>query len=316
MKLLITGGAGFIGSHLVEHYLKQHHQVIVIDNFITGREQNMAGFRQDTRFRFIKDDVIHDLQIDEPVDAVLHLASPASPVDYLKHPIETVKTSSVGTLNVLEYALRYKARFLLASTSEVYGDPLVHPQPEEYWGNVNPIGPRSVYDEAKRFGEAATMAYHRQFGLDTHIARIFNTYGPRMRADDGRVVPTFLVNALRGEALPVFGDGRQSRSFCYISDLVEGLSALAESDFHEPVNLGNPAEFTVAELAGIVTELVGSKSQIAYHPLPQDDPKKRCPDISRAKKILGWQPKVQLKDGLKAVLDWYGAQGDERGPNQ
>lgn len=316
MKLLITGGAGFIGSYLAEYFLGQNHEVIVVDNFITGKEQNIAGFRNDPGFRFIKYDVTHELPLEEKVDALLHFASPASPIDYLKYPIETIKTSSVGTLNVLEYALKHKARFLLASTSEVYGDPLVHPQKEEYWGNVNPIGPRSVYDESKRFAESATMAYHRKYGLDTHIARIFNTYGPRMRQDDGRVVPTFVVKALGNEPLPIFGDGKQTRSFCFISDLVRGLVLLLASLFHEPVNLGNPDEFTVLELAGLVKEMAGAKSELSYHPLPQDDPKRRCPDISRARKVLGWQPEVQLKDGLKIVLEWYRAQANERGQDK
>jgi len=311
--MIITGGAGFIGSHLVEHFLKEGHEVIVIDNFITGREKNIIPFRTNPRFRFIKYDVTQELPLDEKIDTLLHFASPASPVDYLKYPIETIRTMSVGTLNILEFALRYKANFLLASTSEVYGDPLSHPQKEEYWGNVNPIGPRSVYDESKRFAEAATMAYHRQYGLNTHIARIFNTYGPRMREDDGRVVPTFIVRALVGEPLPIFGNGKQTRSFCFISDLVAGLVSLLYSDFHEPVNLGNPAEFTVVALARIVKEMTGCNSDLSYHPLPQDDPKRRCPDISRAKKILGWQPKIQLKEGLKISLDWYRAQANERG---
>lgn len=313
MKVLIIGGAGFIGSHLAGHFLKEDNEVIVIDNLITGKETNIGEYRTDSRFRFIKGDVAEWIPLDEKIDALLHLASPASPIDYLKYPIETIRTSSIGTLNALEFARKFNAGFLLASTSEVYGDPLQHPQKEEYWGNVNPIGPRSVYDESKRFAEAATMAYHRHYQVKTHIARIFNTYGPRMREDDGRAVPTFLVSALKNEPIPIFGEGMQTRSFCYISDLVIGLTGLLASDFREPVNLGNPGEFTVMELGRLVKELTGSESEFVFHPLPQDDPKRRCPDISRAEKILGWRPKVQLREGLKMTLEWYNRRVNERG---
>ncbi len=312
MKILITGGAGFIGSHLVEYFLDQGDEVIAIDNFITGKEENIARFRNNLRFRFIKFDVAQEWPLEEKIDALLHFASPASPFDYLKYPIETIRTSSLGTLNALEYALKFNARFLLASTSEVYGDPLVHPQNESYWGNVNPTGPRSVYDESKRFAEAAVTAYHRQFGLNCRIARIFNTYGPRMREDDGRVVPTFIVKALKNEPLPIFGDGSQTRSFCYISDLVEGIACLLDSDYYEPVNLGNPAEFKVIELAQIIKELTGTSSEFIYRPLPQDDPKRRCPDITRAKKVLGWSPRVELREGLKNLIDWYRTELNEK----
>ncbi|GBC84760.1 Bifunctional polymyxin resistance protein ArnA [bacterium HR11] len=298
---LVTGGAGFIGSHLCEYLLKQGHFVIAMDNLLTGDVRNIAHLYNQP-FLFIHHDVTNYIYVDRPVAFVYHLASPASPKDYQVYPIQTLKVGALGTHKALGLALKHRARFLLASTSEVYGDPQVHPQTEDYWGNVNPIGPRGVYDEAKRFAEALTMAYHRVHGVDTKIARIFNTYGPRMRMDDGRAIPTFIVQALRGEPLTVYGDGSQTRSFCYISDMVEGLYRLMTSDYHLPVNLGNPQEMTVLELAELILRLTGSRSRIEFRPLPQDDPRVRQPDITRAKTVLGWEPRVPLEEGLKETI--------------
>ncbi len=305
MRVLITGGAGFIGSHLCERFLDDGHQVVCVDNLLTGSTANIEPLFGRDGFVFIKLDCTEFLHIPGQLDAVLHFASSASPFDYLKYPIETLKVGSLGTHKLLGLAREKKCRFLLASTSEVYGDPLVHPQPESYWGNVSSIGPRSVYDEAKRFAEAITMAYHRHHGVDTRIVRIFNTYGPRMRMGDGRVIPAFLGGALRNEPLPVFGDGSQTRSFCYVSDLVEGIVRLLDSHEHMPVNLGNPNEFTVMELAQTVASMFGVKLDVRNMPLPQDDPKVRRPDISRARAILGWEPRVELKDGLTMTADYF-----------
>ena len=304
MRLLITGGAGFIGSHLCERLTAEGQDVLCVDDFITGSMANIEPLQASDRFRLIRHDITRPLEIDGALDAVLHFASPASPIDYLKYPIPTLKVGALGTHNALGIAKAKRARFLLASTSEVYGDPLVNPQPESYWGNVNCIGPRGVYDEAKRFAEAITMAYHRAHGVDTRIARIFNTHGPRMRQDDGRVVPTLAGQALRGEPLTLFGDGSQTRSFCYIDDLVDGLLALLETDVRDPVNLGNPHEMTVRELAEHVLRLTGSKSPIVFKPLPQDDPKVRRPDITRAERLLRWKPRVELDAGLRRTIDW------------
>ncbi len=302
MRILITGGAGFIGSHLCDRYLAEGHEVIAMDNLSTGSEANIAHLAGHPRFHFIKHDVTHYIYVAGPLDAVLHLASLPSPVDYLNFPIQTLKVGALGTHNTLGLAMAKGARYLLASTSEVYGDPLVHPQREDYWGNVNPVGPRGVYDESKRFAEALTMAYHRYHGVETHIVRIFNTYGPRMRLDDGRVVPNFVRQALKGEPLTVYDDGSRTRSFCYVDDLVEGIVRLLASDFHEPVNLGNPREMTVLEFARKVLEVTGSASPITFiHPTDErtrDDPKVRCPDITRARELLGWEPRVSLEEGL------------------
>jgi dTDP-glucose 4,6-dehydratase len=298
---LVTGGAGFIGSHLCEYLLKQGYFVIAMDNLLTGDVRNIAHLHN-RPFLFIHHDVTQYIYVDRPVAFVYHLASPASPKDYQVYPIQTLKVGALGTHKALGLALKHRARFLLASTSEVYGDPQVHPQTEDYWGNVNPIGPRGVYDEAKRFAEALTMAYHRVHGVDTKIARIFNTYGPRMRMDDGRAIPTFIVQALRGEPLTVYGDGSQTRSFCYITDMVEGLYRLMMADYHLPVNLGNPQEMTILELAELILRLTGSRSRIEFRPLPQDDPRVRQPDITRAKTILGWEPRVPLEEGLKETI--------------
>ena len=305
MRVVITGGAGFIGSHLVDRFLSEGHEVIALDNLITGNTDNIAHLAGRKDFKFIYHDVTNYIYIDGPVDAVLHFASPASPVDYLKYPIQTMKVGALGTHKALGLAKAKGARFLLASTSEVYGDPLVHPQPESYWGNVNPIGPRSVYDEAKRFAEALTMAYHRQHGLETRIVRIFNTYGPRMRINDGRVIPNFLPQALRGEPLTVYGDGSQTRSFCYVSDLVEGIYRLFHSDEVEPVNIGNPNEISILEFAKLVNEMTGNEAGIVFEPLPKDDPKRRKPDISKAKRILNWEPKVPLHKGLVHTIEYF-----------
>jgi len=302
---VVTGGAGFLGSHLCERLLAEGHRVICVDNLLTGRRENIAALLDDPRFRFVCHDISKPLAIDEKVDRILHFASPASPVDYLELPIQTLKVGSLGTHNSLGLAKAHDARFLLASTSEVYGDPLVHPQPESYWGNVNPVGPRGVYDEAKRFAEAMTMAYHRYHGLDTRIVRIFNTYGPRMRARDGRVVPAFIQQALLGEPMTVFGDGSQTRSFCYVSDLVEGIYRLLQSDLHEPCNVGNPAEMTVLQFAERIKAAVGSKSEIVFQKLPVDDPKTRQPDITLARRRLGWEPKVSLDEGLGRTIDYF-----------
>lgn len=305
MRTLITGGAGFIGSHLCERFLAEGHDVISVDNLITGGLENLDPLRSNPRFRFIGHDISNPLKVRDKLDNVLHFASPASPVDYLEYPIQTLKVGSLGTHNALGIAKAHGARFLLASTSEVYGDPLEHPQTEKYWGNVNPVGVRGVYDEAKRFSEAMTMAYHRAHGLNTHIVRIFNTYGERMRLNDGRVLPNFMYQALMGEPITVYGDGKQTRSFCYVSDLVEGIFRLLFTDFHEPVNLGNPAEITVREFAEEIRALAGSKSDIVYRPLPQDDPKVRQPDITRARQLLGWEPKVGRSAGLARTMAYF-----------
>jgi dTDP-glucose 4,6-dehydratase len=313
MRILITGGAGFIGSHLCDHLLAQGHEVVCMDNLITGDIRNIAHIR-DPRFSFIHYDVTNFIYVDGPVDYVLHFASPASPMDYLKYPIHTLKVGALGTHKALGLAKARGARFLLASTSEVYGDPLVHPQPEGYWGNVNPVGVRGVYDEAKRFGEALTMAYHRYHGVDTRIVRIFNTFGPRMRRDDGRAVPNFINQALRNEDLTVYGDGRQTRSFGYISDLVDGIYRLMLSSENDPVNIGNPREMTVREIAESIIELTGSRGKIVYRPLPEDDPKVRQPDVTRARELLGWEPKVSLREALERTIAWFRAGHDAPGP--
>jgi len=305
MRTIITGGAGFVGSHLCERFLAEGHEVICVDNFITGSAVNIEHLRANDRFTFIRHDISHPIEIDGPVDHVLHFASPASPVDYLRHPIPTLKVGSLGTHNTLGLAKLKKSRYLLASTSEVYGDPEQHPQREDYWGHVNPIGVRGVYDEAKRFAEAMTMAYHRYHGVDTHICRIFNTYGERMRLDDGRVLPNFMGQALRGEPLTVYGDGSQTRSFCYVSDLVDGIYRLLSTDFHDPVNLGNPHEVTILDFARETIALTGSRSTIDFKPLPQDDPKVRKPDITRARQLLGWVPKIDRREGMVRTLEYF-----------
>lgn len=305
MRTLITGGSGFIGSHLCERFLAEGHDVLAVDNLITGRKSNVEHLTSNPRFQLVEHDVSQPLAIDGPIDNILHFASPASPVDYLLYPIQTLKVGSLGTHNTLGLARVKNASYLLASTSEVYGDPEQHPQREEYWGNVNPIGLRGCYDEAKRFSEAIVMAYYRTHGVNTHIVRIFNTYGERMRLDDGRVLPNFMGQALRGEPITVYGDGSQTRSFCYVSDLVAGIAKLLTTDFHEPVNLGNPSEVTILEFAREVLSLSGSKSQLEFKPLPQDDPKVRKPDISRARRLLGWEPKVDRHDGLKRTLSYF-----------
>jgi dTDP-glucose 4,6-dehydratase len=298
---VVTGGAGFLGSHLCDFLVADGYRVICVDNLETGSLQNVEHLRSE-RFVFLNHDITEHLEISEPVDVVYHLASPASPIDYLRLPLATLKVGSYGTHNALGLAKWKRARFLLASTSEVYGDPLIHPQPETYWGNVNPIGPRGVYDEAKRYAEALTMAYHRQQGVDTCIVRIFNTYGPRMRPHDGRAIPTFVRQALANEPLTVFGDGSQTRSFCYADDLIRGLVALAQSGEHLPVNIGNPIEYTLVELAQKVIEVTGATSDILFEALPVDDPKVRQPDITRARQLLGWEPQVSLEDGLRRML--------------
>ncbi len=305
MRVVVTGGAGFLGSHLCDALLDRGNEVICVDNFLTGRRAHLEEMnaRGNGMFSLLEHNVSETITIDGPVDAIYHMASPASPNDYLHFPIPTLKAGSRGTHHTLGLALAKKARFLLASTSEVYGDPLVHPQPEDYWGNVNPIGPRGVYDEAKRFAEALTMAYHRSHGVEVHIVRIFNTYGPRMRLADGRAIPAFLCQALKGEPMTVYGDGSQTRSFCYFSDLVEGVLRLMESDVHEPVNLGNPIEMTVLDLAERIREITGSTSPIEYHPLPVDDPKVRQPDIRRAKELLGWEPRVPFDEGIRITIE-------------
>ena len=305
MRVVIAGAAGFLGSHLSDVFLADGHSVVGVDNFLTSARTNLRHLENEPRFELIEHDITRPLELNGPVDGVLNLASPASPVDYLRFPIETLRVGSLGTQHALDLAREKNARFLTASTSEIYGDPLVHPQPEGYWGNVNPIGPRSVYDEAKRYGEAITMAYHRTFGVDTRIARIFNTYGPRMRPDDGRVVSNFIVQALAGEPLTVYGDGRQSRSFCFVSDEVEGLYRLFQRGDAQPTNIGNPGEFTVRELATMVLELTGSRSKIVNHDLPVDDPKVRKPDITRARSMLGWEPTVDLRSGLVRTIEYF-----------
>jgi dTDP-glucose 4,6-dehydratase len=304
MRIVITGAAGFIGSHLAEALLDRGHSVIGIDNLLTGSTDNIAHLTS-RDFTFIKHDVTNYMFVEGQVDAVLHWASPASPIDYLELPIPTLKVGALGTHKALGLAKEKKARFVLASTSEVYGDPLEHPQKETYWGNVNPVGPRGVYDEAKRFAEAMTMAYHRYHNVDTKIVRIFNTYGPRMRLNDGRAVPAFMSQALRGEDVTIFGSGKQTRSFCYVTDLVEGILRLAESKENDPVNIGNPHEMTIEEIARTIIRMTGSKSQIVYRPLPEDDPKVWQPDITRARTLLGWEPKVKLEEGLTSTLAYF-----------
>lgn len=307
MKTLVTGGAGFLGSHLCDLLISKGHEVICVDNLITGTNNNIGHIQESNPddFNLINHDISKPLFIDEDIDYIFHMASPASPVDYLEFPIQTLKVGALGTYNMLGLAKEKGARMLIASTSEVYGDPLVNPQPEEYWGNVNTIGPRGVYDEAKRYAEAITMAYNRYHNIDTRIVRIFNTYGPRMRGNDGRVVPNFINQALKGEDITVYGDGSQTRSFCYVSDEVEGIYRLMMSDYCEPVNIGNPKEISVLEFAEIVIDIMGSKSNIAYCNLPQDDPQVRRPDITRAKELLGWEPKVDLQDGLEKTIEYF-----------
>jgi dTDP-glucose 4,6-dehydratase len=302
---IVTGGAGFLGSHMCDYLLDAGHRVICIDNLDTGSLQNVEHIRA-TEFEFIQHDLTEPFFIDQPIDFVYHLASPASPIDYLRLPLHTLKVGSYGTHHMLGLAKKKRARFVLASTSEVYGDPQVHPQPESYWGHVNPIGPRGVYDEAKRYAEALTMAYHRQQGVDTGIVRTFNTYGPRMRPHDGRAIPTFLRQALQDKPLTVFGDGSQTRSFCYVDDQIRGYVTMAESDVHEPVNIGNPHEFTLLELAETVIEVTESRSEIVYEALPTDDPQVRQPDITRAKQLLGWEPEVELREGLRRTIEQSG----------
>lgn len=305
MRLVVTGAAGFLGSHLTDRFLAEGHSVVGIDSLITGARRNLAHLRGHPRFAFIEHDVSEPIEIEGEVDGIFHFASPASPVDYLRFPIQTLEAGALGTRNALSLARERGARLLLASTSEVYGDPLVHPQPESYWGNVNPIGPRSVYDEAKRFAEAITMANHREYGVDTRIVRIFNTYGPRMRPEDGRVVSNFIVQALRGDPLTVYGDGSQSRSFCYVSDLVEGIWRLFNAEMHEPVNLGNPGEYTIQQLCELVLAATGSPSSVEMRPLPTDDPQVRCPDISVASARLDWTPRIPLDVGLARTVDYF-----------
>jgi dTDP-glucose 4,6-dehydratase len=309
-RALVTGGAGFLGSHLCDALLGEGYAVVALDNLLTGRLDNIEHLRSDSRFEFVERDACNPIECGA-VDYVFHFASPASPVDYAEHGIETLRVGSYGTFATLETARRYGAKFMMASTSECYGDPLVHPQTESYWGNVNPIGPRSVYDEAKRFSEAATMAYHRYYKVDTRILRIFNTYGPRMQINDGRVIPNFMWQALRGENLTVYGDGSQTRSFCYVSDEVDGIVRLARSPEHDPVNIGNPTEFTILECARRVIAVTESASKIQIEPLPPDDPKQRRPDISKAERLLGWKPKVDLDSGLKLSLEYFRRAGVE-----
>lgn len=302
---LITGGCGFIGSHLCERLLSEGEKVICVDSLITGNPDNIEPFKDDPGFSFVRRDITKHIEIDEKIDFILHFASPASPIDYLQLPIQTLKVGALGTHNALGLAKAKEAGILIASSSEVYGDPQQHPQREDYWGNVNTVGPRGVYDEAKRFAEAITMAYHKTHGVNAKIARIFNTYGPRMRQKDGRVVPAFITQALRGEPLTVFGDGSQTRSFCFVSDLVEGILRLSSSGLNEPVNIGNPSEITVLEFAEAVIKLTGSSSKIVFRPLPEDDPRKRKPDITKAKRELGWEPSVKLEEGLRHTIKWF-----------
>ena len=302
---VVTGGAGFLGSHLTDRLLSEGHRVIGLDNLITGSVANIEHLAGNENYKFIRQDVSNYIFLPDDVDFVFHFASPASPIDYLEHPIPTLKVGALGTHNTLGLAKAKKATFLLASTSECYGDPLVHPQREDYWGNVNPIGPRGVYDEAKRFAEAMTMAYHRYHHVDTKIVRIFNTYGPRMRLKDGRVVPAFIGQALKGEPLTIFGDGSQTRSFCYVSDLIDGIFRLAMSDFHEPVNIGNPREMTIKQFAEQIQAITGTTSEIEYRPLPVDDPKVRQPDITRARTVLGWEPRVDFDTGIRQTIEYF-----------
>jgi len=314
-RAVVTGGAGFLGSHLCERLLAEGMAVVCVDNLITGKRENLAHLDGRPELQLVIHDVSRPIEIDGPVDYVLHFASPASPIDYLELPIQTLKVGSLGTHNSLGLAKAKRARYLLASTSEVYGDPLIHPQPESYWGNVNPVGPRGVYDEAKRFAEAMTMAYHRVHGLETRIVRIFNTYGPRMRPRDGRVVPAFIQQALAGERLTVFGDGSQTRSFCYVDDLIEGIFRLLMSDETQPTNIGNPHEMSILHFAETIRRIIGSSSEIDFRPLPEDDPKTRQPDISKARRVLGWEPRVALEDGLAKTIEYFRAlsAGVERG---
>jgi len=305
MRIVVTGVAGFLGSHLADRLLAEGHEIVGLDNLITGHERNIAHLAGNRRFRFVFHDVTEYIFLDGTIDAILHFASPASPIDYLQIPIQTLKVGALGTHKALGLARAKKARFLLASTSEVYGDPLVHPQPETYWGNVNPVGPRGCYDEAKRFAEAITVAYRDFHGLDTRIVRIFNTYGPRMRPNDGRIVPSLIGQALRNEPLTVFGDGCQTRSFCYVSDLVDGIVRLLMSDIRDPVNVGNPSEMTVLEFAGTIRKLTGTSAPIVHRPLPVDDPKQRRPDITRARTLLGWEPRVPLDKGLEETIAYF-----------
>lgn len=307
MRVVITGGAGFLGSHLCDAMIERGWEVVCLDNLITGAEENIRHLENDPHFRFMRHDVSNSIEVENSVDAVLHFASPASPDDYLKFPIETLKVGSLATFHALELATAKQARFLMASTSECYGDPEVSPQPETYWGHVNSIGPRSVYDEAKRFSEALTMAYHRKHGVDTRIVRIFNTYGPRMRLNDGRALPNFLYQALSGQPITVYGNGKQTRSFCYVSDLIDGILRLLDSNEHLPVNIGNPQEITIMEFAERVRALTGNQVALTFKPLPQDDPKRRRPDIAKARKLLNWEPKVSLEDGLQRTLEYFQA---------
>lgn len=301
MRILITGGAGFIGSHLTDYYLKKGAEVIVIDNLITGKKENLPDH---PNLKFIKSDINDKIEVKGQIDYIFNLASPASPKDYLEFPIETMRTGSIGTINTLDLARDLETRYILASTSEIYGDPLVHPQSESYLGNVNPIGPRSVYDEAKRFAEAITSGYRRKYGLETTIIRIFNTYGPRMKKDDGRAIPTFVDQALKNIPITIYGDGSQTRSFCYIDDLIDGIVEIAQTKHPGPINLGNPDEFTIKELADLVIKLTRSQSRFEYQDLPQDDPKRRCPDISLVRTLVGWQPRIMLEDGLREYVEW------------
>jgi dTDP-glucose 4,6-dehydratase len=306
MRILISGAAGFLASHLTDLLLAQGHEVVGMDNFITGKPENIAHLHANPKYKFIQHDVILPTDLDGPVDRIYHMASPASPIGYVKHQVATLKVNSQGTWNLLELCVKKNSRFLMASTSECYGDPAVHPQREDYWGNVNPIGLRSMYDEAKRFSEACTMAYHREQGADTRLIRIFNTYGPRMDPYDGRVVISFIRQALHNEPLTVFGQGQQTRSLCYVSDLIRGINLTMESDFHEPINLGNPDEVTILQIAKEIIDLVpGTKSTITHQPMPPDDPRVRCPDITRAKQILGWTPIIPRKEGLAKMVQWY-----------
>ncbi|GAB4190331.1 MAG: SDR family oxidoreductase [Thermoflexibacter sp.] len=304
-RVLITGAAGFLGSHLCDRFIQEGYQVVGMDNLLTGNIENIEHLFPLKEFEFYYHDVSKFVHVAGKLDYILHFASPASPIDYLKMPIQTLKVGSLGTHNLLGLAKEKKARILVASTSEVYGDPHVHPQSEEYWGNVNSVGPRGVYDEAKRFQEAITMAYHTYHNLETRIVRIFNTYGPRMRLDDGRVLPAFMAQALRGEDLTVFGDGSQTRSFCYVDDLIDGIYRLLLSDYHLPMNIGNPSEITIKEFGEEIIKLTGTKQKLVYHPLPQDDPKQRCPDITKAREILGWEPKVDRAEGLKLTYEYF-----------
>jgi dTDP-glucose 4,6-dehydratase len=305
LRILIAGAGGFIGSHLCDRLLEEGHEVLGVDNFLTGSPHNLAHLREQSRFSFLQHDIIQPLYVPGHLDIIFNLASPASPKDYLENPIETLRTGSEGSRNLLELALQKGARYLLASTSECYGDPQEHPQKETYWGHVNPVGPRSCYDESKRYAEAITMAFYRRHGLATHIARIFNTYGPRMQQDDGRIVPNFIRQALRGEPITVYGDGGQTRSFCYVDDLVDGLIRLSRSEEHWPVNLGNPEEMTVLEFAHLIRDLAGSQSEIVFEPLPEDDPHRRRPDITKAKAVLGWTPRIGVVEGLRRTIEWF-----------